>query len=133
MDDNKYFEKILAEIPLRIKLYVGLHMKVEILIDKLCKRYPLGRKVINFLGGLREKRLRRKYVKAMMFAIKRAQTNVFDKEPSSKTDALRAIRRFERVNNIQFNPFNKAHLNTVAGCGTHENFFRKIKLAQKHL
>jgi hypothetical protein len=90
-------------------------------------------RVINFLGDIKKMLARKKYVKAMLNAIEYARKNVFDKNLSSKTDALRVIRRFEKVNNCVFNPFDKIHLEYIAGCGTHENFFRAIKLAQKDL
>jgi hypothetical protein len=70
---------------------------------------------------------RQKYVRAMMNAIGRAQKGWLC-DPSSKTDALRAIRRFEEVNGVRFNPFNESHVGKVSGCGTHEHFFRAGKV-----
>jgi hypothetical protein len=57
--------------------------------------------------------------KAMLKAIKEASGG------TSKTYGLRAIRRFEKVNNCAFNPCNKEHIFKVSDCGSHERFFRK--------
>ncbi len=45
---------------------------------------------------------------------------------ASITDGLRVIRRFERVNNIKFNPFSVFHINMVRGHGDDEQFFRRV-------
>lgn len=63
-------------------------------------------------------KIRRKiYVFAMIRAINLAG--------SSKTNGLRAIKRFERINLMGFDPLNPRHLAIIAGCGEHEDFFRK--------
>lgn len=46
---------------------------------------------------------------------------------SSRTNALRAIRRFEEVNGISFNPLDKSHVDRVRDCGRYEAFFRAAK------
>ena len=69
-----------------------------------------------------------KRLKAMMHAIELAQTSVYDfDKKSSKADGLRVIRRFERLNNITFGPFNNDHLELINGGGIHEEFFRNVK------
>lgn len=68
---------------------------------------------------------RYRYVKAMMEAIKLAQATTFGVgKLSSKTDGLRAIRRFEKINKVKFDPFSTVHTRFVTGCGIHEEFFR---------
>lgn len=57
----------------------------------------------------------------MLNAIKIAAGN------STMSNGLRAIRRFERINKIDFNPYNKSHISTVINCGEHEWFFRKVR------
>ena len=65
-----------------------------------------------------------------MKAIRKARTNYWNEEsPSSKTDALRVIRTFERVNNMEFDPFSERHVDQVAGWGWAENRFRSINKA----
>ncbi|NCN51914.1 hypothetical protein GW931_02790 [archaeon] len=59
---------------------------------------------------------RRRYVKAMMNAITKIREGP-DGKISSKTDALRVIRKFERVNSCTFNPFDFSHVITVMGYG----------------
>ena len=46
---------------------------------------------------------------------------------ASKTDGLRAIRRFEKVNRTAFNPFDKYHQSIVNGCGETESLLRSLK------
>jgi len=66
---------------------------------------------------------------AMWRAIRKAQRNVWNpKRKSSRTDAMRAIKRFEEVNGIEFDPFNHLHLDRIDGCGKHENFFRAMRI-----
>ena len=70
---------------------------------------------------------RKRYVRAMMSAIKKAAAPVFDFEPkASKTDGLRVIRRFERVNQTVFDPFDSTHVFICSGWGSTESFFRRI-------
>lgn len=69
----------------------------------------------------------RRYVRAMLKAIDIAREPVFIGETrQSKTNGLRVIRRFERVNKTTFNPFDKRHLELIHGCASHESFFRKV-------
>jgi hypothetical protein len=69
---------------------------------------------------------RKRYVKAMLKAINKAREPVWiDEERQSKTDGLRVIKRFERVNKTKFNPFDKRHLEMIHGNASHEHFFRK--------
>jgi hypothetical protein len=68
------------------------------------------------------------YRRAMMRAIDIARTDVFDSNyRASKTDGLRAIRTFERINNIDFDPFDKTHILKVSGYGHDIEFFRRAK------
>jgi hypothetical protein len=41
----------------------------------------------------------------------------------SKTDGLRTIKSFERVNKIAFDPCNERHLNVIKGMAGNERFF----------
>ena len=67
-----------------------------------------------------------RYVRAMMKAIDKARTPVFICEKQeSKTNGLRVIKRFERINGLKFDPFNKDHVGAVYGNASHESFFRK--------
>ena len=66
----------------------------------------------------------RQYVPAMMRAIKHAVGN----SGANRTDGLRVIRRFEKKNDIKFNPFNDTHLSYIAGMACHESFFRAMNL-----
>lgn len=70
---------------------------------------------------------RRRYVAAMMQGIGMASAPCFIGGKSSKTDGLRVIRRFERVNGVAFDPRNSSHVSAVAGNGHNENFFRRAK------
>jgi hypothetical protein len=84
------------------------------------------------MGGLMLKRLRdylqrRRYVFAMMRAIGKAQYNVWGGPRSTRTDGLRVIRTFERVNKIPFDPFDHYHVDLIKGWGHHEGFFRAAK------
>lgn len=72
-------------------------------------------------------RKRRRYVAEMMQAIDMASTSYFLGGKSSKTDGLRVIRRFEKINGIAFDPKNSGHLSVVSGNGHNENFFRREK------
>jgi hypothetical protein len=71
---------------------------------------------------------RRRYVFAMMRAIHKATYNVWGGPRSSKTDGLRVIRSFERINKIPFDPFDHYHVHIVNGNGRHEHFFRMTRL-----
>lgn len=71
---------------------------------------------------------RQRHVKAMMKAIDIARISYFLGGKSSKTDGLRVIRRFERVNGVVFDPNNSNHLSVVSGNGHNENFFRKARM-----
>lgn len=68
--------------------------------------------------GTREARKpsEKQYTRAMLRCIEAARHNPFhDVVPASKTAALRVIKRFESVNGRSFNPFNKKHIDIVAG------------------
>ncbi len=73
---------------------------------------------------------RQKYVRAMMKAIKSACLDTFEHVNifHSKTDGLRAIRKFESVNGIRFNPHDEIHIDKISGCARWENMFRKVKI-----
>ena len=64
----------------------------------------------------------KKYVRSMMMAIEWA------KGSSTKTNGLRVIRRFENVNNVEFDPSNRSHQLLVCGHGDTEEFFRSVKI-----
>jgi len=83
---------------------------------------------VNFdhIGEINEMVRNKRYIKAMLKAIDKAREPVFiGEEWQSKTNGLRVIRRFERVNNTTFDPFDKRHLELIHGCASHESFFRK--------
>ena len=68
----------------------------------------------------------KRYAYAMLRAVDKARAPVWIGEKwQSKTDGLRVIRRFERVNKTSFDPFSEAHLELTAGNASHEAFFRK--------
>ena len=68
----------------------------------------------------------KRYIYAMLRAVDKAREPFWIGEQwQSKTDGLRVIRRFERVNKTSFDPFNEEHLNLIAGHASHEAFFRK--------
>lgn len=64
-----------------------------------------------------------RYKPAMIKAIKLAG--------SSKTDGLRVIRLFEKMNGVRFDPFDNSHLNLISGMGHHESFFRQANILFK--
>lgn len=68
------------------------------------------------------------YVRAMMRCIKSATFDILTEQISSKTDGLRVIKRFEKVNKIKFDPFNINHRELVIGHGMNESFFRAVEL-----
>lgn len=71
---------------------------------------------------------RERHVYLMLRAINYARQPVWIGEKrQSITDGLRVIKRFEIVNNTSFDPFNSEHVYVVAGCASHESFFRKIR------
>lgn len=76
---------------------------------------------------------RNSYIKAMLKAINLARSESSLNPKSSMTDGLRVIRRFEKINNIKFDPFNKTHLNKIAYNGSHESFFRSMKILFKNM
>lgn len=76
---------------------------------------------------------RRKYIKAMLEAIDDARTSVWtESHRTTRANGLRAIRTFERVNGIKFDPFNESHRQKTDGSGIHESFFRRAELLFKH-
>jgi hypothetical protein len=69
---------------------------------------------------------RKRYVRAMLKAINKAREPIWiDEKWQSKTDGLRVIKRFERVNKTKFDPHSKRHLEMIHGNASHEHFFRK--------
>lgn len=46
---------------------------------------------------------------------------------ASRTDGLRAIRRFEKINGCAFNPKDKRHVAMLRNCGEDERFFRRLR------
>ena len=74
----------------------------------------------------------KRYTYAMIKCIDKARNSAFiGDQRQSKTDGLRAVRRFERVNKIVFNPFNKEHSKLIAGNASNEAFFRKARYVLK--
>lgn len=68
------------------------------------------------------------YTYAMMKSIDKArEPSWIGEQWQSKTDGLRVIRRFERVNKTAFNPFSEEHIELIAGNASHEAFFRKAR------
>ena len=65
---------------------------------------------------------------AMMKAVRSAASGGVLFKDSSLSNGLRAIRTFEQVNGIPFDPFNRYHCSLVAGGGSHEELFRKLRL-----
>ena len=79
-------------------------------------------------------RARRRYVKAMLKAIKKARHNCWDEDnPAPMTDGLRVIRTFERVNGIKFDPFDEQHVYMVSSWGWAERSFRSLKRSFKRM
>jgi hypothetical protein len=69
---------------------------------------------------------KRKYITAMLEAIDDARTSTWNPHHvTTRTNGLRAIKTFERVNGIAFDPFSESHRFKVSGAGIHEAFFRK--------
>ena len=67
------------------------------------------------------------YKYKMIMAINIARKpNSYDGNKESMTNGLRVIRRFEIVNNIDFDPFDKTHLSMIYGNAVHESFFRSL-------
>ena len=66
----------------------------------------------------------RRYVRAMLRAIN-AASDLPDPHPyvnsCTRTAGLRVIRDFERVNAIEFDPFNSQHVDKVAGMARFRN------------
>lgn len=68
------------------------------------------------------------HVRAMMRCIKSAQYDCISEKRSSKTDGLRVIASFERVNKIKFDPFKSSHRELIQGNGHWEGLFRSVRL-----
>ena len=68
------------------------------------------------------------YKRAMLKAIDKARTDTFSGDKTTRTNGLRAIKTFERVNRERFNPFNSRHVFFVSGCGGYEGFLRWCRL-----
>lgn len=64
----------------------------------------------------------------MLRAIKlaAAETTLF--KGSTLANGLRAIRTFEILNGVDFDPHNNYHLSTVHGMGVHEGIFRRARI-----
>ena len=61
-------------------------------------------------------RIKRKvYVWRMLKAIDKACFEYYSGQPLSRTFGLRAIRRFEKANDIEFDPQNKQHIHMIQG------------------
>lgn len=80
----------------------------------------------------------KKYTYAMMNAIDLARKPTkfelqFSGSMQSRTNGLRVIRRFEKVNKIPFNPLNDRHLKLVEGNAGHEAFFRSFRLKMTYI
>lgn len=74
-----------------------------------------------------------RYIYAMLNAINYARQPVWIGENcQSMTDGLRVIKRFEKVNNTRFDPFNSEHVDAVTGYASCESFLRKTKRIYKH-
>jgi len=74
-------------------------------------------------------RKRKKYVRGMMKAIESARKPkaCYVNNNFSKTDALRVIKRFEKVNKMQFDPYDKRQIACISGKARYESFFRNAK------
>lgn len=69
----------------------------------------------------------RRYRAAMVSAIENAaKCSIF--RSGSMTDGLRAIRLFEEINSLPFDPFNRYHRSLTSGMGAHAGFFRRLRL-----
>ena len=88
--------------------------------------------VIEFFVGLVKKVKRCLYVRAMMKAVDHAREPYFlCEEKESKTYGLRAIRTFEKINDIEFDPYDWISIKFIHGSAHHEAFFRRAKLVLK--
>ncbi len=77
---------------------------------------------------------RKKYVYAMLKAVDKARSPVWAfEQQESKTNGLRVIRRFERVNKTTFNPFDKSHINWIHGHASTESLSRKLAFIIKRI
>jgi hypothetical protein len=70
---------------------------------------------------------RKQYVSAMIDAIELARKDNWTGIQTTRADALRAIKRFERINGVEFDPFCHWHLRVIEGKGLHEDFTRRAK------
>jgi len=63
----------------------------------------------------------------MLKAIDEARRpSFFEKEWESKTNGLFAIREFERINELKFNPFLQSHVESIASMAKTRVIIRKI-------
>lgn len=69
----------------------------------------------------------KRYNYAMLKAIDKARSNPLFHD-GTKTDGLRVIRSFERVNKIAFNPFNNLHILMISGMSHNERLIRNLKI-----
>ncbi len=65
----------------------------------------------------------KKYNYAMLKAIDKARSGT---PKYSKTDGLRVIKRFEKVNNVKFDPYSSTEVMIITGRAKWEFFFRKL-------
>jgi len=63
----------------------------------------------------------------MIDAIELARQDTWTGIQTTRADALRAIKRFERINGVEFDPFCLWHLRVIKGKGSHEGFTRRAK------
>ena len=71
---------------------------------------------------------REKYVRERLRAIEAVRPDTFNQSRlSSRTNALRCIKRFESINGIPFDYKDIRHLCRCASGGHHEHFFRATK------
>ena len=74
---------------------------------------------------------RRRYRRAMLRMIDQARTCAFTNRKCNRTSGLRAIRDFERVNDVAFDPFNSLHRSQVSGMGKYIELTRTFALWRK--
>ena len=63
----------------------------------------------------------------MSDAIEMARKDTRTGRHTTRADALRAIKRFERINGVEFDPFCHWHLRVIEGKGSHEGFNRRAR------
>lgn len=71
--------------------------------------------------------MRRRYRKAMLTAIEQARHNTMMKT-ATKASGLRCIREFEKINGVDFDPFDRSHVFTVSGMAPFCQLFRHLRI-----